>query len=131
MHPFRSAIEAQDIEAALALLAQDVVFRSPVVFKPYRGREAVAPLLLAVSRVFEDFRYECEIGAPDAREHALVFSARVGDRKLDGCDFLHTDEHGLIDDFCVMVRPLSGALALAEAMRAQLEVAERGLGSQR
>ena len=123
MHPFRAAIEARDIEAAVALLAQDVVFRSPIVFKPYHGREAVAPLLLAVSRVFEDFRYEREIGAPDARDHALVFSARIGDRELDGCDFIHTDEHGLIDDFCVMVRPLSGALALAEAMKAQLEAA--------
>jgi len=121
MHPFRDAIEAQDIEAALTLLAQDVVFRSPVVFKPYHGREAVAPLLLAVSRVFEDFRYEREIGAPDTRDHALVFSARIGDRELEGCDFLHTNEDGLIDDFCVMVRPLSGALALAEAMKAELE----------
>jgi hypothetical protein len=120
MHPFRSAIEAGDIEAALALLAEDVVFRSPVVFKPYRGREAVAPLLRAVSRVFEDFRYEREIRAPDARDHALVFSARVGDRELEGCDFLHVDEQGLIDDFCVMVRPLSGALALAEAMKAEI-----------
>jgi hypothetical protein len=125
VHPFRSAIEAQDIEAAIALLAEDVVFRSPVVFKPYRGREAVAPLLLAVSRVFEDFRYEREIGAPDAPDHALVFSARVGDRELEGCDFLHTDEHGLIDDFCVMIRPLSGALALAEGMKAELEAAQR------
>jgi len=124
MHPFRAAVEAQDIEAALALLAEDVVFRSPVVFKPYRGREAVAPLLWAVSRVFEDFRYEREIGAPDATDHALVFRARIGDRELEGCDFLHTNEHGLIDDFCVMVRPLSGALALAEAMKAQLELAQ-------
>jgi hypothetical protein len=120
MHPFRDAVEAQDIEAAIALLAEDVVFRSPVVFKPYQGREAVAPLLRAVSRVFEDFRYESEIGAEGASDHALVFSARVGDRKLDGCDFLHTNEQGLIDDMCVMVRPLSGALALAEAMKAEL-----------
>ena len=130
MHPFRTALEAQDIEAALALLAGDVVFRSPVVFKPYHGREAVAPILFAVSRVFEDFRYEREIGAPDAHDHALVFNARIGDRELDGCDFLHTNEHGLIDDFCVMVRPLSGALALAEAMRAELEAAQRELSTE-
>jgi SnoaL-like domain len=129
MHPFRAAIEAQDLKAALALLAEDAVFRSPIVFKPYRGREAIAPLLLAVSRVFEDFRYEREIGAPEARDHALVFKARIGDRELEGCDFLHTDEHGLIDEFCVMVRPLSGALALAEAMRAELESAQRELGA--
>jgi len=124
MHPFRAAIESRDLDGVLALLAQDVVFRSPIVFEPYHGREAVAPLLLAVSRVFEDFRYEREIGAPDARDHALVFSARIGDRELDGCDFLHANEDGLIDDFCVMVRPLSGALALAEAMKAQLELAQ-------
>jgi hypothetical protein len=123
VHPFRAAIEAQDVEGALALLSEDVVFRSPVVFKPYEGREAVAPLLRAVSRVFEDFRYEREIGEADARDHALVFSARIGDRQLEGCDFLHTNEHGLIDDFCVMVRPLSGALALAEAMKSRLEAA--------
>jgi len=90
MHPFRDAVEAQDIEAAIALLAEDVVFRSP----------------------------------EGASDHALVFSARVGERKLDGCDFLHTNEHGLIDDMCVMVRPLSGALALAEAMKAELLAAQ-------
>lgn len=125
MHPFRAAVEAQDLDAALALLAEDVVFRSPVVFKPYQGREVVASILFAVTRVFEDFRYEREIGAPEARDHALVFNARVGDRELHGCDFLHTNEDGLIDDFSVMVRPLSAALALAEAMKAELEAAQR------
>jgi SnoaL-like protein len=124
MNPFRAAVEARDFEAAIALLADDVVFRSPVVFKPYQGREVVGALLLAVSRVFEDFRYEREIGAEGARDHALVFRARVGDREVEGCDFLHTNDDGLIDDFTVMVRPLSGALALAEAMKAQLEAAQ-------
>ncbi len=121
MNPFRAAVEARDFEGAIALLADDVVFRSPVVFRPYEGREVVGALLLAVSRVFEDFRYEREIGAEGARDHALVFKARVGDREVHGCDFLHTNDDGLIDDFTVMVRPLSGALALAEAMKAQLE----------
>jgi limonene-1,2-epoxide hydrolase len=128
MHPFRAAVEAQDLEAAVALMADDVVFRSPVVFKPYRGREAVAMLLGAVTRVFEDFHYEREIGAADAPDHALVFHTRVGDRELEGCDFLHTNEQGLIDELCVMVRPLSGVLALAEAMKAQLELVQRKLG---
>jgi hypothetical protein len=49
-----------------------------------------------------------------------MFSARVGDRQLQGCDLLHTGEDGLIDEFTVMVRPLSGALALAEAMKSEL-----------
>lgn len=121
MHPFRAAIEARDIEGAVRLLAPDVVFQSPIVFKPYAGRDAVRPILLGVSQVLEDFRYVREIGAADAPDHALVFEARVGDRSLQGCDFLHTNAHGLIDEFSVMVRPLSGALALAEAMKAVLE----------
>jgi len=124
MHPFRRAVEAQDIEAAVALLADDVVFRSPIVFKPYRGRDAVGVLLTAVAQVFEDFTYIREIGGADASDHALVFKARIGERELEGCDFLHLDEHGAIDELMVMVRPLSGALALAEAMKAQLAAAQ-------
>ena len=120
-HPFRRAIEARDLDAAVALLHEDVVFRSPVVFTPYEGREALRVILAAVMAVFEDFRYVREIGAPDARDHALVFEARVGDKKLEGCDFIQTDETGAIREFTVMVRPMSAMLTLAEAMKAQLE----------
>jgi hypothetical protein len=120
MHPFRAAVESGDLDALVALLSEDVEFRSPVVFKPYRGPAAVGQLLAAVSRVFEDFSYTREIGAPESRDHALVFQARIGDKQIEGCDFLHTDESGSIDGLVVMVRPLSGALALAEAMRVQL-----------
>jgi hypothetical protein len=119
-HPFRAAVESGDMERAIALLADDVVFSSPVVFKPYRGRDAVGTLLRAVSHVFEDFRYEREIGAPDAEDHALIFRARVGDREVQGVDLLRTAPDGTIAELTVMVRPLSGALALAEAMRARL-----------
>jgi hypothetical protein len=106
-------------------MTEDVEFRSPVVHKPYRGRDQVGVILRAVSRVFDDFRYEREIGSAGAADHALVFRARVGDRELEGCDFVHVDADGLIDEFFVMVRPMSGAMALAEAMRAELE-GERG-----
>ncbi len=120
MHPFRRAIEARDLEAAVALLHEDVVFKSPVVFKPYQGREALRLILGAVLKVFEDFRYVREIGADDARDHALVFEARVGDKLLEGCDFIRLDDDGLITELTVMVRPLAATLALADAMKAQL-----------
>jgi ketosteroid isomerase-like protein len=120
VHPFRSAIEARDLDAAIALMRDDVVFRSPAVFKPYQGADALRRILQAVIVVFEDFRYTREIGADDARDHALVFEARVGDKLVEGCDFIQTDEHGAITELTVMIRPLSGALALAEAMKAQL-----------
>ena len=86
---------------------------------PYEGRDTVAVLLRAVSETFEDFHYTREI--VDGNNHALMFHARVGDRELDGVDFLVTDEDGLITDFMVMVRPMSGMHALAEAMRKKLE----------
>jgi hypothetical protein len=121
VHPFRAAVEVGDIEAAVALLADDVVFRSPVVYKPYEGRPAVELILRTVFRVFEDFHYETEIGAEDAAEHVLVFRAIVGEREVHGADFIHRRPDGQIDEFTVMVRPMSGMHALAEAMRAQLE----------
>ena len=117
----RTALEARDLDAAVALMAPDVVFRSPVVHKPYQGPQAVRVLLEGVMAIFEDFRDERVIGAPDAADHALVFTARIGDRELEGCDFVHENADGLIDEFVVMVRPLSGTLALAEAMRAHFE----------
>ena len=128
MHEFRAAVEAHDADRAVALLADDVVFRSPIVFRPYHGRAAVAPLLHAVARVLHDFRYTRELSSPDGRDQALVFEARVGDRELEGCDFLHVGDDGLIDELFVMVRPLSAAMAFAEAMRAQLAAAEEPVG---
>ncbi|MHB9864258.1 nuclear transport factor 2 family protein [Streptomyces sp. YIM S03343] len=121
MYAFRAAVEAQDMAAVEALLAENVVFTSPVVFKPYPGKAITAAILRGVARVFEDFRYVSELSGGEGREHALVFTARVGDRTLEGCDFIHVDEDGLIDALTVMVRPLSGAQALAEAMGAQFE----------
>jgi limonene-1,2-epoxide hydrolase len=123
VHPFRRAIEARDLDAAVALMREDVVFRSPAVFKPYHGREAVRRLLDAVLAVFEDFRYTRDIGTEGARDHALVFETRVGDKHIEGCDFLRLDEDGAISELTVMVRPMTGMLALAEAMKVQLSTA--------
>jgi ketosteroid isomerase-like protein len=121
MQQFRDAVESRDLDGLVALFTDDVVFRSPVVDAPYRGRAQVEPLLRAVSRVFEDFRYTGQIEAPYGADHALVFRARVGGREIEGCDFIHTDKDARIDELYVMVRPLSGLMALAEAMKRQLE----------
>jgi SnoaL-like domain len=120
VHAFRKAIEAGDLDAAMALFRDDVVFRSPVVFTPYEGREALRHILAAVIEVFQDFRYVREIGADGARDHALMFEARVGDKHLEGCDFIRLDDAGVISELTVMVRPLSATLTLAELMKARL-----------
>ena len=120
MHPFRAAIEARDAEAAAAVFADGVVFRSPIVFRPYAGRGVAAVVVGAVLHVFEDFAYETELASADGRDHALMFRARIGDKQIEGCDFLHDDPDGLVDELTVMVRPLSAALALRERMAVQL-----------
>ncbi|WP_206784869.1 nuclear transport factor 2 family protein [Amycolatopsis sp. MtRt-6] len=125
MNSFRKAVEARDPEAMAATLAENVVFRSPVAFKPYPGKAITAAILRGVLRVFEDFRYVRELTGGEGRDHALVFEARIGDVQVEGCDFLHLDEAGLIDEFTVMVRPLSAAQALAEAMAAQFDRIQR------
>jgi ketosteroid isomerase-like protein len=116
MHPFRTAVEAGDFDALPALFAEDVVFHSPIAHKPYHGRETMGAILRAVSNVFEGLAYEREIGADGGPDHALVFNARVGDLEINGCDFIHTRDDGLIDEFTVMLRPLKAVNAFAEKM---------------
>jgi|SRR5918994_216366 hypothetical protein len=116
---FERAVAAQDPDAIEAALAADVSFRSPVVYRAYEGREAVATVLRAVTRVFEEFEYVQRLEAPDGAL-ALIFKARVGEREIDGLDLLRFDEHGQVVELTVMVRPMSGINALAEAMAEEL-----------
>jgi hypothetical protein len=119
-HPFRTAVEARDLDALAALLDENVVFNSPIVFRPYAGRDATIMVLAAVIQVFEEFVYDAELASEDGRTHALMFRARVGDKALEGCDFLHHGKDGHVDELTVMVRPFSAAVALRERMAALL-----------
>lgn len=119
MKQFREAVEARDEQAMRALLADDVVFTSPVAFKPYPGKAITSAILRGVLRVF--FRYIREINDAGGHDSALVFEAVVGGKKITGCDFIHVNDDGKIDDLMVMVRPLSGAQAVAAAMGAQFD----------
>jgi hypothetical protein len=118
MERFRRAAEARDPDALIASLAPDVVFRSPVVFAPYRGRDVVGGILRAVMRVFEDFRYTDQLAS--GSQTALVFTARVGDRAIDGLDLGTLNAEGLVSELAVFIRPMSGLVALAEAMKKEL-----------
>jgi limonene-1,2-epoxide hydrolase len=116
---FRAAVESMDHAAAVATLAEDVVFHSPVTFRAFEGRDATAHVLGGVMRVFTNFRYTDQLEAGD-NAHALVFRANVGDREVEGIDLLRINENDLVDDFTVFVRPLSGLNALAARMAEEL-----------
>jgi hypothetical protein len=105
----------------VAAMAPDAVLRSPVTFKPFEGRDAVAKLFSILLETFEDFRYTDEFEADG--KGALVFQARIGDREVEGLDLFRFDDEGRIADLTVMVRPLSAAIALAEAVGPKLAAA--------
>ena len=117
---FRQAAEAKDFSKGEELFSPDVVFRSPAVFKPYEGLEALGMILGNVAQVFEDFRYVDQVETGDTA--VLVFEARVGDKQLNGVDVLRFGADGKIAEMMVMIRPLSGLNALAEEMGRRLGV---------
>jgi hypothetical protein len=119
---FRDAIERGDLDGMVATLADDVVLHSPVSFKPFEGRDAVAQLFGILVRTFEDFRYTDDLPGEDV--HAMIFRARIGDREVEGLDLIRPGPDGRIVDFTVMVRPLTGVVALAEAVGPQLAAAQ-------
>jgi hypothetical protein len=118
-HPVRKAIEVKDIDAVASLLSEDVVFKSPAVYRPYQGRETVVALLAVVEQVFENFRYTNEWR--DGSTTILCFEASVGDRDLQGIDILEDGPDGLVQSFTVMIRPLSGLQAVAAAVAARVQ----------
>ena len=119
--PFKRAAESKDFSQLDELFAEDVVFRSPVVFKPYEGRDTVAVLLGAIAQVFEDFRYLEQVETGDAA--VLFFEATVGDRQVQGVDILKFGDGDRIVEMTVMLRPMSGVMAVAERMQQLLEAA--------
>jgi hypothetical protein len=119
-HPFRLAVEAKDLEAATATMREDVVLHSPILFRGFEGREIVMGVLTHVAATLEDFRYTDELAEDDVV--VLRFKARVGDRELEGIDFLELDDQGLVKELTVFMRPMSALTAFNEQMAARLGV---------
>jgi hypothetical protein len=130
-HPAAAATLAQwhrmiasgDLAELPTLVHRDATFRSPMAFKSYQSAEAVVLILRTVAGVFRDFAYHRQLFSDDGLSVVLEFSAGVNDRQLKGIDLIRFDEHGLIVDFEVMVRPLNGLQALGEEMGRRLAAA--------
>lgn len=118
---FRAAAEAKDFSRIEELFEEDVVFRSPVVYKPYEGREQLRVLLEAIVQVLEDFHYLDQVESGDSA--VLFFGARVGERELQGVDILRFGADDRILEMTVMLRPMSGLHAAADRMGELLEAA--------
>ena len=98
------------------LLADDVVFYSPVVFTPQRGKEITTLYLAGASQVLggDSFRYTKEVLAGDTA--VLEFETSIGGRYVNGVDIITSDASGRIVEFRVMIRPLQAIQAVHEQM---------------
>ena len=114
-------LETRDMSILNELLDDDVVFRSPVAYSPYSGKQVVFFILSNVIQVFENFTYHREFLSEDGANIVLEFSANIGEKKLKGIDMIQFNEHGKIIDFEVMIRPKSGLEALAELMGKRMQ----------
>lgn len=114
-------LETRDMSILNELLAEEVVFRSPVAFQPYPGKQMVFFILTNVIQVFENFTYHREFISEDGNNVVLEFSANVGDKKLKGVDMIQFNEEGQMIDFEVMIRPKSGLETLAVQMGQRMQ----------
>ena len=120
-HPFRLAAEAKDLERLAEALREDVELHSPVLFRGFEGREVVTQVLTHVAATLEDLTYVDEL--TDGDTVALRFKARVGDRQLEGIDFLELDDEGRVAALTVFMRPMSALTVFNEQMAERLGVA--------
>jgi hypothetical protein len=106
------------------LLADDVVFHSPVVHTPQAGKPIVMAYLVAASHVLgnDSFHYVREL--LDGDEMMLEFATEIDGIAINGVDIIRFNADGQITDFKVMVRPLKAINKVWEMMGAQLAAAK-------
>ncbi len=119
---WHAMVDALDLTDVGDLLAEDAQFSSPAYWNPYVGRVAVAHVLQTAMRTFTDFAYHRSFATDDAAHVVLEFSARIGDLELKGIDMIAFDETGRMARFEVMIRPMKSLIAVAEQMRANVDL---------
>lgn len=103
------------------LLADDVVFHSPVVHTPQVGKILATQYLQAALQVFGDksFRYVREVsGTHDA---VLEFELELDGIAINGVDMIRWNDEGRITEFKVMLRPLKAINLIHEKMAQMLQ----------
>lgn len=113
-------VRAQNPSGLDALLADDVVFLSPVVHTPQRGKPVAKAYLSAAFAVFfgPSFRYVREIVGPS--DAMLEFETTIDGVVVNGVDIIKWNAEDRIVEFKVMVRPLKGIQIIHERMAAML-----------
>jgi hypothetical protein len=115
----------RDASGLADLLAEDVVFHSPVVHTPQRGKAVTTLYLTAALQVFGNpsFCYVREVRGE--RDAVLEFDLEIDGIRVNGVDLLRWDDAGRVIDFKVMLRPLKAVHLIQQKMAALLEEHKR------
>ena len=116
-------VSTRNVKGLDALLADGVVFHSPVVHTPQVGKAITTQYLAAAFQVFfnETFRYVREIAGP--RDAVLEFQVEIDGIAVNGVDMIRWDDEGRIVEFKVMIRPLKAINLIHQQMGAMLKKA--------
>lgn len=114
-------VEKQDLSIFGEIFHDDCVFYSPLVFQPKEGKALTRQFLSAAARMFneaEHFTYVKEV--VDGQSAVLIFHSKIEGIFIEGIDMITWDEHGLITEFKVFIRPMKGIMKVAATMQKQL-----------
>jgi len=116
LEKWHQAVRTRDVKILDEILAEDVIFYSPVVWTPQEGKEITKMYLTAAMFVIgnDDFKYEKEVVANN--QACLEFTTKIGDITINGIDIITLNDEGKIIEFKVMVRPLKAIMTLKDKM---------------
>jgi len=117
---WHEVVQARDVRGLDALLADDVVFHSPVMYTPQAGKAITRRYLAAALQAFGNasFRYVREVAG--SRDAVLEFQVEIDGVSVNGVDLIQWDDAGRIVDFKVMIRPLKAISLVQQKMAALL-----------
>ncbi|WP_439519179.1 nuclear transport factor 2 family protein [Hydrogenophaga sp.] len=118
---WHDVVNTRNVRGLRDLLAEDVVFHSPVVHTPQAGRAVTTQYLAAAFQVFfnSSFRYAREVVGP--RDAVLEFQVEIDGIAVNGVDMIRWNDEGRIVEFKVMVRPLKAINLIHQKMAAMLQ----------
>jgi SnoaL-like domain len=113
---WHAVVQQRDMALLAALLADDVIFHSPVVHTPQHGKAITLLYLQGAMQVLNtpQFHYVREIVGE--RDALLEFETQIDGLHVNGVDLIRWNDEGRIIDFKVMVRPLKAINALHQKM---------------
>ena len=117
---WHEVVKTGDVKILDEILAKDVVFFSPIVFKPQKGKAITKAYLTAAYKTFDgtDFHYVKEL--VEEQQAILEFNTEIDGVLIDGVDIISWNEQGKITEFKVMVRPFRAIEKVGEKMKEQL-----------